>query len=298
MSTAGDNNFSQCAACGEGGDKLKTCKSCKLVKYCNATCQRAHWCEHKKECKKRAAEMHDEALFKQPPPIEEECPICCLPHPWDARLTQYYSCCGKSICSGCTHADAKQNNRSICPFCRTPGTDSHSEQVKRLEKRMTVNDADAFCQRGFDYYNGKRGTTKDCGNAFELWLRAGELGCARAYDNIADAYCTGGGVKRDVKKAIHYYELAAMGGHVKARHNLGCLEGAALNWSRAIKHWMIAAEAGFDNSLKAIRIYFMNGRVAKDDFERAIRAHKRAKDEMTSDQRKAAAAEDQNPFFR
>jgi hypothetical protein len=34
----------------------------------------------KKECKLRAAELHDEALFKDPPP-KEDCPICFLPMP-------------------------------------------------------------------------------------------------------------------------------------------------------------------------------------------------------------------------
>jgi hypothetical protein len=38
------------------------------VKYCNAECQRNHWSTHKKVCKQRAAELRDEALFKDPPP--------------------------------------------------------------------------------------------------------------------------------------------------------------------------------------------------------------------------------------
>ena len=33
--------------------------------------------KHKKECKKRAAELYDEKLFKDPPP-PDECPICLL----------------------------------------------------------------------------------------------------------------------------------------------------------------------------------------------------------------------------
>jgi len=38
-----------CAECGEeGGASLKTCKSCKLVKYCNADCQKNHWPKQKK----------------------------------------------------------------------------------------------------------------------------------------------------------------------------------------------------------------------------------------------------------
>ena len=64
MSTAVD--MLNCAACGRGGDGLKTCTACKMVKYCNATCQKAHRPVHMKECKKRAAELRDEALFKKP----------------------------------------------------------------------------------------------------------------------------------------------------------------------------------------------------------------------------------------
>jgi hypothetical protein len=72
-----------CADCGglaEGGICLKACKSCMLVKYCNANCQRNHWPKHKKECKLRAAEIRDEALFKDPPP-KKDCQICFLPMP-------------------------------------------------------------------------------------------------------------------------------------------------------------------------------------------------------------------------
>jgi hypothetical protein len=50
------------------------------VKYCNAVCQKKHWAMHKKQCKLRAAELRDEALFKDPPP-KEDCPICFLPMP-------------------------------------------------------------------------------------------------------------------------------------------------------------------------------------------------------------------------
>jgi hypothetical protein len=40
---------------------------CICLPYCNADCQKNHWPEHKKICKQCAAELHDEALFKDPP---------------------------------------------------------------------------------------------------------------------------------------------------------------------------------------------------------------------------------------
>ena len=54
--------------------------------------------------------------------------------------------------------------------------------------------------------------------------------------------------------------------------------------ARAVKHWMIAAGAGVDESLTAIQECFLHGHVTKD-----LRSHQAAKDEMKSDQRETAA---------
>ena len=75
------NTVVRCAECGEGGAGLKMCNACKHVKYCSVACQRGHWPSHKKECKQRAAKLHDESLFKQPLP-KDDCPICFLPMPF------------------------------------------------------------------------------------------------------------------------------------------------------------------------------------------------------------------------
>jgi TPR repeat protein len=288
MSTADDSNM-KCAACGKEGDGLKACRACKLVKYCDASCQKAHWSKHKKECKKRAAELHDEALFKEPPP-RGECPICMLPLPTNPKEHKYQPCCGKMLCVGCILAAHAADNRRLCPFCRTPEHTSDEELVERMKKRAEGDDADAIHNLGCYYHQGDCGLPQDYDKAMEFWLQAGELGCTVAYRSVANAYYNGEGVERDEKKAKHYYVLAAMGGDVEARHNLGSFEGNAGNTDRAVKHWMIAAGAGDDDSLKEIRKGFMRGHATKDDFEKALRAHKEANDEMKSDQREAAAA--------
>ena len=66
MSTSTDDDIVLCANCDKGEESagdLKACTACKMVKYCNRECQIAHRPQHKKACKKRAAELHDEALF-------------------------------------------------------------------------------------------------------------------------------------------------------------------------------------------------------------------------------------------
>ena len=217
----------------------------------------------------------DKDLFKQPPP-REECPICFLPPPLNNILLSYKSCCGKILCMGCVYHDNIEMDRHICPFCRTPPSASDLEYVERLKKRVDAADADAIFQLGSCYKLGMRGLPQDYGKANKFWLGAGELGHALAHNNLANAYENKEGVERDTKKAEYYYELAAMGGDVEARRNLGVKECNAGSMNRAMKHWMISAGAGDDESLNVIRECFLNGHATKDDFERALRAHKEA----------------------
>ena len=234
-----------------------------------------------------ATGVTDEDLFKQPAP-RDECPICFRPLPLNNGEQKYQTCCGKTICAGCIYAIGKEDRRGLCPFCRSPAA-LEGEVIERLNKRAEGGDADAFLLLGCYYCDGMMGFPQNYRKANKLWLRAGELGSAAAYTNIGYAHENGMGVEKDAKKAKHYYELAAMGGNVKARYNLGAIEGNAGNMSRAMKHWMISAGAGFDESLGAIRECFLKGHATKDDFEKALRAHKEAKDEVKSDQREAVA---------
>lgn len=46
-------NENVCGKCGKKeAAKLKKCARCLRIKYCSAECQREHWAEHKRECKK------------------------------------------------------------------------------------------------------------------------------------------------------------------------------------------------------------------------------------------------------
>ena len=94
--TYATDNITTCTACGKDGDGLKKCVACMMVKYCSRECQIAHRPQHKKACKKRAAELYDEKQFKEVEP--DECPICMLPLP-NIDETTIKSCCGKRICN-------------------------------------------------------------------------------------------------------------------------------------------------------------------------------------------------------
>ncbi|KAL7525944.1 hypothetical protein ACHAXR_001231, partial [Thalassiosira sp. AJA248-18] len=242
------------------------------------------------ECKKRAAEIFDEALFKTPPP-NEDCPICCLRLPLEPSDSQYKACCGKIICNGCAYADmiAGRSKKENCPFCRAPDVTSDEEAFEKIEKRIEVGDVVAMRMLGHRYYKGD-GVPQDYKKALELWNQAAKLGCIKSHCDIGLVYFNGDGVEMNFKKAKYHWERAAIGGNVWVRYNLGIVEAnaGAGNMIRAMKHFMISAGFGDDESLKEIQHGFSHGHITKDDFEKTLRAHKESKDEMQSDQRDAA----------
>ena len=168
--------MSSCVNCGKGeGCDLEKCSACMAVKYCSAACQEAHRPQHKKECKMRAAELYDEALFKQPP-LNEDCPICFLTLPSLTTGKKYQSCCGKIICGGCIHAVAKMDPDAKCPFCRVPPAHtSDEESIERVKKRMEMDDAEAIHNLGCCYAEGGYGMPQDWDKTLELGIRRGSL---------------------------------------------------------------------------------------------------------------------------
>ena len=218
--------------------------------------------------------LHDEKLFKRPPQ-EEDCPICFLRMPSLDTGRRYQACCGKNICSGCVYAGLKMkgNVDQLCPFCRTPAPKTDEEIIRRVRKRVEVGDAVAMYSLGCYYDEGFNGLIQNHDKTLELFHRAGELGNAEAYYNIGITYDNGIGVETNEKKAIHYYELAAMGGVVNARYNLGCDEYNAGNKGRSLKHFLIAVEGGDHEPVKMIQQIYMNGDATKDDYTKALQAY-------------------------
>jgi uncharacterized protein len=216
-----------------------------------------------------------------------------LPLPSMDTGSKYKACCGKEICSGCIHACVIRDiDEQKCAFCRTPTADTYEAIVQRNNNRAKLGDSNAIFTMGTDYFTGLRGLPQHRAKALKLWNRAAELGHTESYFNIGQAYYQGIGVERDMKKADHYYELAAICGHAGARNNLGCSEYQAGNWDRALKHFMLAAGGGSNISLSAIQEMFRDGEATKDDYSKVLRAYQEYLGEIKSDQRDQAAAFD------
>lgn len=283
--------MSCCASCGVAENdevKLKKCNGCFLVKYCGVKCQKVHRKQHKRECKKRTAELHDELLFKQPESTHlGDCPICFLPLSLDITKNAMKSCCSKIICNGCNFAN---QNREMemrlekkCPFCREPLCRSMKEVAKLRMKRVETNDPIALCVEGEKHY--ERG---DYRSAFDYWTKAAKLGDAEAHCRLANLYLFGKGVDKDEEKEIHQFEQAAIAGHPLARYELGAYEWNKGNDKRAVKHWIISATQGENKSTKALMDAFRDGLVSKEKLAVTLRAYQAALDATKSPQRQAA----------
>jgi len=288
-----------CASCGiaEVDDvKLKKCDACDLVHYCSDECKQDHSPKHEQLCKERAAELREELLFRQPESSHVgDCPICCLPLSINGKRVALMSCCSKWICDGCDYANIlrqlRENLQATCPFCRHRVPTTHKELEANAMKRIAANDPVAMAQLGFTREN-----EGDYDSAFGLWTKAAELGDAIAHWSLSVAYAKGEVVEADATKEIYHLEEAAIAGHPQSRHNLGYYEMRSERYDRGVKHWIIAANLGYDEAMQMLKECYKAGVVhgqevvSKEEFAAALRAHQAAVDATKSPQREEAAA--------
>ena len=284
-----NDTTSCCASCGaaEVDDiKLKDCPTCKSARYCSDTCKENHRPEHEEACKKRAAELRDELLFRQPKSTHRgDCPICLLPFPLDISQFVYHSCCSKFTCKGCLVANLRrlkdERLEHSCPFCREV---TGKSDVKKMNiKRVQANDPNAMCKMGIECYS--KGNYLE---AFQYSSKAAELGHADAHCQLASMYREGQVVEKDEKKEIYHWEEAAIKGHLDARVCLAQYDASNGRDDRAIKHYIIAANLGHDRSLTVLKECYKVGIVSKEDFASALRAYQVAVNATKSPQREAA----------
>ena len=255
----------------------------------------AHRKSHKKACQKRAAELHDEELFKEPPVVEEECPICMLPLPLQGTKIMFTICCGKYICRGCMHAQIKQDVMSgkkcdeagICAFCRSHYSVAETEEqtIARIRKFAHNGNPNAMKELGVYFLDQSIRLPNETANAKELLLRAGQLGNARAYHVLGNVHVEEG----DHKRGQHFWELAAMMGNAEARYQLGLIENDHGNHQRCVKHILMAARSGHDEALDAVREGFLKGGIySKDEYDSALKAYQKLHEERRSEMRTEA----------
>jgi tetratricopeptide (TPR) repeat protein len=241
---------------------------------------------HLGEAAQMVAKLRDKDLFEQPDESNlGECPICCLPLSLDPEKSTMMACCSKFLCDGCCHANQKREMEAgleqKCPYCRGPLVRSNEEGDKLCMKRAKKNNCPvAMCHLGQRHrLEGNYQT------ALGYLTKAAELDDVEAHYQLSIMYRNGRGVEVDTKRAIYHAEKAAIEGHPMARHNLGIEEVMNRRFERARKHFIIAANLGYEDSLDDIKKLYAIGHASKEDYAAALRAYQAAVDATKSPER-------------
>ena len=296
-----------CSACGKKSDALKKCTACKCVWYCDKDCQKRHRGEHKTECKLVKKELDKRGgkldigtekdigpLGKLPP--REECPICMRVLPIHSKLHTYFSCCGKTLCGGCSHRHKIKSGewdesgqtlvQPTCAFCRTALPESEEEILAQLSKRVERKDPEALRFMARQYGDGNLGLPVDQAKCIDLFGESAGLGCSFAQYQLATSHHIGEmGLEQNEEEAYKYYKKAAEGGDLISQHNLGCVEGGNGDHAAAMRHWRLSASGGMRVSMEGLIECFEDGLLHHADLVETLQAFYPARAELWSEDR-------------
>ena len=257
--------------------------------------------------KKLEEELKGADIFVPLPPTED-CAICLVPLSRLLSETCYHACCGNEICKACAieHDESieKQNEKKnsgkklafTCPFCRELIPTSYGqESMRQLQSRCLLNDHHALYLVGHKHLVGGNGVPKDDLKSLDYFIRAVELGSPQACVHIGNRRAEGNGMAVNKERVALFQRVGALRGSLAARHNIGRIEYHTLTFGNheiGIRHWKIAAEAGHQKSLHALRdIYNAGGSrpgkefISKDYLDSAYRACHEAQMEVKSEER-------------
>ena len=199
----------------------------------------------------------------------------------------FLACCVKRICHGCNIA-AQKRGMVDCPFCRTPFPVNDADKLAMIMVRVKKKDPHAIAYLGDHYFHGHFGLQKNVHRAIELYTEVAELGSIESLNKLGLSHDLGRGVRNDEKRAVQFYEKAAMQGCALSRHNIGSIEMNNGKYGRAVRHHLIAAKMGYEASLEMIKKMYMDGDATKAHYAEALKGYQGAVEEMKSPDREEA----------
>jgi TPR repeat protein len=291
-----DPNAILCSFCGlpetETRNFSKTKCPCKSTWYCNTTCQKKHWKEHRTECKRLIAKFKrkkkiqvpqneripntkmanidgavttsmsngdtvDSLLKKMKEEEGDECPICLELLPKDDMTFTRWQCCGNGLHHHC-HADLKSMKMGDnCPLCRAKSPTTMGEVVKQLHPWVKKKKAWAQASMG-DMYKRGHGVEQSYEMARRLYELAAQQGDVSSMANLALMYYKGDGVEQSYERAKEYFEQAAHLGHAEAQYHLGSIhffgKGVETDEVRGNALFVAAAAQGNEAAIRLLDI--------------------------------------------
>jgi len=220
-------------------------------------------------------------------PIQEreECPICLIPLPFSEDQHIYKECCGKIICNGCSYKHMLTDRRNggdshswddyKCAFCLQK--DGQMNYVKSAKKLMKKKNPHAFIAMAIKYKEGD-GVFQSDTRALEMYIRAAEIGHARAYFEIAMHYVQGIAVEQNSLKALEYFKVSAKKGDLEAHRALASYEEIHGNNQKSVNHLKVAANAGDKDSMDDLMKAYKLKHLPKEVLNQVLRAFQEAND--------------------
>ena len=126
------------------------------------------------------------------------------------------------------------------------------------------------------YWDGD-GTAEDHYKAFELYLKAAELGHIDAMATVGKMYYNGDGTREDTEKFFYWTKRAADNGHPTAMNNLGYhLKNNIGDYGKAFDWYERAANAGNTGAMNELGDMYYYGQGVREDKSKAFQWFLRA----------------------
>jgi len=161
-----------CDACETPNPPLR-CSRCRIVYYCNRDCQKAHYKEHKVDCRSietMKAQMEDVGMptDKDVEPINDTCGICLEENMVNRTVL---SECHHAFCLECLRNWQKYQQRGggqkrehQCPYCRKDLDQSIEDKIletaRLLATRGSKEDSDEYTKQAIEQVDRLMDATK------------------------------------------------------------------------------------------------------------------------------------------
>lgn len=156
------------------------------------------------------------------------------------------------------------------------------DQIRKVEQQAFAGVAEAQHDMGALYIAGRDPVKKDLTRAVFWFQEAADNGIANAKYNLGVLYHQGIGVKSDLSKALDLYSEAASLGHPEAQYNLGIAYIGGIGYPydpvKAASNFESAANAGVMEAAYNLGLIYENGLLGKPQPDEALMWYKEAAD--------------------
>jgi hypothetical protein len=213
----------ECANCGTPGAPVG-CARCKLVGYCDKSCQKQHWKMHKKRC----IPLKDRSVHLCEARDEAECAICLLSLVAEVCTLP----CGHKYHAACIKELRTIGVKQSCPSCRAtlpPDADKLFDDAMELYKLVKSGTA------SWDVLTKSQQRKMD--TVLLLLREAADQGHALSQFRIGVMYDKGQGVAKNAVESARWFHMAANQGFRDAQFILGCIyqwgDGVEKNYAQS-----------------------------------------------------------------